>query len=205
MKKQLLFIGTLALLISVVMSSCSNFRYTDYGKPLDFLHAKRYKAKTQKVDEKRSSEETLVLEETKEAPIVTPVVTEVEAPEVGEVAVAETVEPKQVVEPAKATEARVVVEEVAETQLAMEETSTAEVSKKQLRKLNNATSTIRKFSNSNTTETTADILIILLCFLLPPLAVFLVHDIGREFWINIILLFLLFGIGAIIHALIVCL
>ncbi len=47
------------------------------------------------------------------------------------------------------------------------------------------------------------ILIYVLCFFIPPLAVFLVYDIGSEFWVNIILT-LLCGVPGIIHAFIVC-
>ena len=49
----------------------------------------------------------------------------------------------------------------------------------------------------------SQILIIVLCILIPPLAVGLVHGIGDKFWINI-LLTLLFLLPGIIHALIVC-
>lgn len=47
------------------------------------------------------------------------------------------------------------------------------------------------------------ILIYVLCFFIPPLAVFLVYDIGNEFWVNIVLT-LLCGIPGIIHAFIIC-
>ncbi len=49
----------------------------------------------------------------------------------------------------------------------------------------------------------SQVLIIVLCILIPPLAVGLVHGIGDKFWINI-LLTLLFVLPGIIHALIVC-
>ena len=47
------------------------------------------------------------------------------------------------------------------------------------------------------------ILIYLLCFFIPPVAVYLVYDIGQEFWVNVILT-LLCGLPGIIHAFIVC-
>ncbi len=49
------------------------------------------------------------------------------------------------------------------------------------------------------------IIMIILCLLIPPLAVGLKVGFTKHFWINLILVFLTFGIGAIIHALIVCL
>lgn len=48
-----------------------------------------------------------------------------------------------------------------------------------------------------------EILIYVLCFFIPPLAVGLLYDIGSEFWTNVILT-LLCGIPGIIHAFIVC-
>ena len=47
------------------------------------------------------------------------------------------------------------------------------------------------------------ILIYVLCFFVPPLAVYLVYDIGNEFWVNI-LLTALCGLPGVIHAFIIC-
>ncbi len=47
------------------------------------------------------------------------------------------------------------------------------------------------------------VIIYLLCFFIPPLAVALVYDIGKEFWTNLILT-LLCGLPGVIHAFIVC-
>lgn len=49
------------------------------------------------------------------------------------------------------------------------------------------------------------IVLIILSILIPPLAVGLKVGFTKHFWINLILVFLTFGIGAIIHSLIVCL
>tara|TARA_R110000744_G_scaffold248588_1_gene364964 strand:- start:501 stop:677 length:177 start_codon:yes stop_codon:yes gene_type:complete len=49
------------------------------------------------------------------------------------------------------------------------------------------------------------IIMIILCVLIPPLAVGLKVGFTKHFWINLILLLLTFGVGAIIHALIICL
>lgn len=49
-----------------------------------------------------------------------------------------------------------------------------------------------------------DIVIILLCIFIPPLAVYLIKgDIDNDFWINLVLTILLCGIGGMIHAFIV--
>ena len=45
------------------------------------------------------------------------------------------------------------------------------------------------------------IVLVILAILLPPLAVALKDGIGKHFVINLVLLFLTFGIGALIHAL----
>ncbi len=49
------------------------------------------------------------------------------------------------------------------------------------------------------------IIMIILAILIPPLAVGLKVGFTKHFWINLILLFLTFGIGALIHALIIVL
>lgn len=45
------------------------------------------------------------------------------------------------------------------------------------------------------------IVMILLCIFLPPIAVFLMEGVGVHLLLNIVLLIVSFGIGAIIHAL----
>ncbi len=45
------------------------------------------------------------------------------------------------------------------------------------------------------------VLLIILAILLPPVAAFLQVGATKHFWINLVLLFLTFGIGALIHAL----
>lgn len=47
------------------------------------------------------------------------------------------------------------------------------------------------------------ILIYVLCFFIPPVAVYLLYDIGSEFWVNV-LLTLLCGLPGIVHAFIIC-
>lgn len=43
MKTRLVQLSLLAI-VCLLLSSCAGLRYSDQGKPLDFLHAKRYKA-----------------------------------------------------------------------------------------------------------------------------------------------------------------
>ncbi len=49
------------------------------------------------------------------------------------------------------------------------------------------------------------ILLIILSIFIPPLAVGLKVGFTKHFWINLVLLFLTLGIGAVIHSLVVCL
>ncbi len=71
-----------------------------------------------------------------------------------------------------------------------------------------ATEPVRQIGKKKSTPSTAGevdmVLIIILCFLLPPLAVYLSEGITTNFWIDLILT-LLFFIPGIIFALIVCL
>ena len=50
-----------------------------------------------------------------------------------------------------------------------------------------------------------EIIKIILAIFVPPLAVFLEVGLGTQFWINVILVVLTLGIGAVIHALYVVL
>ncbi|MDH5603490.1 MAG: YqaE/Pmp3 family membrane protein [Cyclobacteriaceae bacterium] len=73
--------------------------------------------------------------------------------------------------------------------------------KKNLRK--ELKSTLRK-SFEEDAGSTDPVLLIILCFLLPPLAVYLVYDVGTEFWISLILT-LLGWLPGVIYSLIVVL
>ncbi|CEF62346.1 Proteolipid membrane potential modulator family-containing protein [Strongyloides ratti] len=51
--------------------------------------------------------------------------------------------------------------------------------------------------------TTSKCCLICLALILPPLPVAILYGCGAQFWINVLLLFLCFGIPAIIHACVV--
>lgn len=60
---------------------------------------------------------------------------------------------------------------------------------------------LKKASNGQDPIEDDKVLMILLAIIIPPVAVYLLHDIGQEFWVNIILT-LLCGLPGMIHALI---
>lgn len=66
---------------------------------------------------------------------------------------------------------------------------------------------IKKFkqfsSETNSPKRVEDIVLVILCFLLPPLAVYLKEGIGTPFWIDVILT-CIFWVPGIIYAIIVC-
>lgn len=205
MKKQTLHFAAIALLLSVFVSSCSNYRYTNYGRPLDFLHAKKYKAQPQN-EETVSNEETKV-EEVEQ--VNAKEVVDVKKPEqTQELAVVPSVkkEVKSTSNESK-SELKTSNNEVAATTIEEEQVIVTEESiKKEVK--SNKKDIKRSFKSiSNITHNTGgdDLLIIILCFLIPPLAVFLVLDIGKEFWIDLILTIVGFWVVGIIYALIVCL
>lgn len=203
MKKQTLHFAAMALLLSVFVSSCSNYRYTNYGKPLDFLHAKKYKAQPQ-------NEETVSNEETKDEEVE-----QVNAKEVVDVNKPEQTQELAVVPSEKkevrstSNESKSEVKESNEVAVTTTEEEQVVVTEESIKKevKSNKKDIKRSFKSiSNTTHNTGgdDILIILLCIFIPPLAVFLVLDLGKEFWIDLLLWVFLFGIGGIIYAFIVC-
>jgi uncharacterized membrane protein YqaE (UPF0057 family) len=59
-------------------------------------------------------------------------------------------------------------------------------------------------ANTASTSEAPMILLIILCFLLPPLAVFLARGIGNEFWISLLLTILFWIPGVIYSLLVVC-
>ncbi|MEO1583745.1 MAG: YqaE/Pmp3 family membrane protein [Planctomycetota bacterium] len=58
---------------------------------------------------------------------------------------------------------------------------------------------------TNAADDTNKLLLVIIAILLPPLAIGLKRGIGLHLMLNIVLLLLTFGVGAIIHALIVVL
>ncbi|MFN3917863.1 MAG: YqaE/Pmp3 family membrane protein [Flavobacteriales bacterium] len=180
----------IASLVALAMSSCSGLRYTNYGKPLDFLHAKSYKAapvKTIETEKELTEKQELSKVERKQF-----AKTKTEFIEVTPVKVLEPSLEKSSNNNAK-NKAFLVNEEASE----MMELTKAEQHNPVL--IGKSTkSQDRKQPNVD------QLLLILLCIFIPPLAVYLVHGIGTEFWIDLILC-LLFFLPGIIYALIVCL
>lgn len=62
---------------------------------------------------------------------------------------------------------------------------------------------VKKQAKGMPADSNDKVLVYILCWFLPPLAVALCYDIGGKFWLNVILT-LLCGIPGIIHAFIVC-
>ena len=202
MKKQTLHFAAMALLLSIFVSSCTNYRYTNYGKPLDFLHAKKYKAQPQGEETVSNSETTIKEEMPVKTPIVTESKNEESTPEVAVVAEKEEVKTTATESKAEVVETNneVASTTVEEQEVVNEETIKEEV-KANKRDIKRSFKSIRNTSHNTGGD---DILIILLCIFIPPLAVFLVLDLGKEFWIDLLLWVFLFGIGGIIYAFIVC-
>jgi len=206
MKKQLLNVAAIALLLSVFVSSCSSYKYTNYGRPFDFLHAKKFKAEPLDQDKELASNDDKEYIEVSNSNDVVEVFSEKE-----EVLAQQT--------ESSSIEKSVAVEKVASNESNEEEVSVNEVSSEEVITSNAVTEEVevmndvskkdikRSFKSIKDTShktSSDDLLIILLCIFLPPLAVFLVLDIGKEFWIDLLLWLFLFGLGGVIYAFIVC-
>lgn len=212
-----------------VLSSCTNLRYTDYGKPLDFLKAKRDVVKPQgKVDQ-----ETILVENTKkskESTVNTSTKTienEVSATEnvVSEVTSTTTITTE--IE-TKNPSIEVAIDTKKESKKSTENTipsttNTSRVSPISKKVDSIVAKRIEKIIPEGITNSSVDsdvmlILCIILAFLIPPLAVYLTEGVTGRFWLNLVLFLLGWGIGgylggifwlcviiAIIHALLIVL
>lgn len=189
-----------------VLSSCTNLRYTDYGKPLDFLKAKRDVAKPQG----KIEQETILVENTKKIN-ENNVTAETKTIENNILAIENNV--------SDANNSTLTVNETENTTKSIEIiTPTKKESKKST---DNSTSTttnssrvspisrkiekiietrIEKIipegiSNSSVDSDVMFILCIILAFLIPPLAVFLTEGVTGRFWLNLILFLVGWGLG----------
>lgn len=191
MKKTLPALSILFLAI-LVFSSCSNLRNLSiekrhYGKGY-YVHTngKRVMTNDAKAEEVAAINQSEVTE-TVIAPVATTVNSNIEAAPVT------TSAPVQ--KPAVA-ENNAVPKVVAEPVRTVTKNTKAEQTK--------VVRAASKKAKSTAADDVSLILIIILCFLLPPLAVFLSEGITTNFWIDLILT-LLFFLPGIIFALIVCL
>ena len=175
----------------IIFSSCSQLRYTDYGKPLDFLKSNRVANKKIVInneviaDEKEKTE--LLSNQTYTLPVNT--LTKIELP-------------KQAIN-------TVLLEKDSKV------LSQSKVGKKpsniliQERPVNPLLNSLSLIENYNKDQKQAaydevdDVVLMILCVIIPPLAVFFSYDISNEFWIDL-LLTLLFFLPGIIYALYVC-
>jgi uncharacterized membrane protein YqaE (UPF0057 family) len=193
-----------------VLSSCTNLRYTDYGKPFDFLKAKRDVVKPQgkvevetvQVENNKKSNDNTITAETKTIE--------------NEVLVIENT----IYDPSNEV---LTVNETENTAIAIEETiPTKKDSKKSTDKTTTSTtnngrmspisrkvekivaSRIEKIipeglSNSSVDSDVMFIIALILAFLIPPLAVYLVDGVTNRFWLNLVLFLLAIGIaGALV-------
>lgn len=174
-------------LLALALSSCTGLRYTNYGKPLDFIHAKSHKAAPVKVEDNETNKSNRSTVETvagKKAQGVKtqnnrPLLTSVEVPvvsEKGSLAFVETPQEMDVIDDKHLTDESTAFE----TGIAA-----------------------KNFPKDKRSPMMEDILLVLLCIFIPPLAVYLIYGISTEFWIDLILVFVFF-IPAIIYAFIVC-
>lgn len=191
-------IGIFAILL---LGSCQSVRYTDYGRPLDFLradHNKKKKAEiitpTEHVAEFTTTEKADIADvaeapeyrETEEPPIKSPAVSADEA-ELVEGAPQKMEAPETVaVEVPERTEAN--------------QTNWLDRLKPVIPSGNLMQVKTKKEPASPLSE--SDILLIILCIILPPLAVYLMDGIGTSFWLDLILT-LIFWLPGVIFAFIV--
>ena len=175
----------------IIISSCSQLRYTDYGKPLDFLKSNRIANKKIVInheviaDEKEKTE--LLSNQTYTLPVST--LTKIELP-------------KQAIN-------NVLLEKdskVLRQSKVDKKTSNILIQERPVNPLLNSFSLIENYNKDQKQtnyDEVDDVVLMILCVIIPPLAVFFSYDISNEFWIDL-LLTLLFFLPGIIYALYVC-
>ena len=185
------FKSYILLTLVFILSSCSQLRYSDYGKPLDFLKSHLVNNKNSVVNHEviaDNKEKTKLLSnQTYTFPVNT---------------LTETESPKQPMN-------NVLLEKDSKVLRQSKVDEKASIILIQERLINPSLSSFslieRNASDQNQASYTEeeDVVLMVLCVLLPPLAVFFSYDISNEFWIDL-LLTLLFYLPGIIYALYVC-
>ena len=179
------------ILFLIVLSSCSQLRYTDYGKPLDFLKSHRVGSKNIELDLNSAIEMNEDQELYPEKTIVS--------------SLANVEEFKSIKEQEKL---KVAVNNISSFQQNKISTSSGFRinQEKKINPLLNSFEIIEQHQgNKNDTnlDEVDDIILMILCVIIPPLAVFFAYDISNEFWIDLILT-ICFFLPGIIYALYVC-
>jgi uncharacterized membrane protein YqaE (UPF0057 family) len=211
----------LSMLAAVaVLSSCTNLRYTDYGRPTDFLKAKRDVVKPQGKGQVEHGV-AVITPVTSKKESITPVHVQNEAA-VLDVIVEENT--SSVVLESIVAEAPVVNKKTAGkmTSAIAETNVNTLVTRPSVNKMGRKVfQKAFPMVGNNTTQTQDDVMFILaliLAFLIPPLAVYLVDGVTSRFWLNLVLfllgwgafgwlggIFWLCGLIAIVHALLIVL
>jgi len=196
-----LFSNLLLLIITVGLFSCSQLRYTNYGEPLDFLKARRIavsnnsqiKSNKIQIAETKVNAKSINKEEHVENVICNLVAEQSN--------VIKDIDLKQDIVSVKSNnyinniDKKQILKSASKIGILANMSNTANV--EQLNnKLSLDTNTVNDLSDE-------ELLILILCFFLPPLAVFLIYGVDEKLIISLILS-CLFWIPGVIYALIVC-
>jgi uncharacterized membrane protein YqaE (UPF0057 family) len=206
-----------------VLSSCTNLRYTDYGRPTDFLKAKRDVVKPQgKAQLEHGVVMTTPTVTKKDQSIVT-TSEEVASTEVLVVVAEESLNTVAADSKSMETVSSKTVPAKTKTTAAVAEVKVSPVVSRQVvnkifRKVYNKAFPSVVNGTSQTQDDVMFILALILAFLIPPLAVYLIDGVSNRFWLNLILfllgwgafgwlggIFWLCGLIAIVHALLIVL
>jgi uncharacterized membrane protein YqaE (UPF0057 family) len=179
------------ILFLIVLSSCSQLRYTDYGKPLDFLKSHRVGSKNIELDLnsaiKKNEKQELYPEKT-----IVPSLANVE-------------KFKSIKEQEKT---KVAVNNISSFQQNKSKKNYHyRISKEEIvHPLLNSFEMMEQHQgdkNDSNLDEVDDVILMILCVIIPPLAVFFAYDISNEFWIDL-LLTICFFLPGIIYALYIC-
>jgi uncharacterized membrane protein YqaE (UPF0057 family) len=206
-----------------ILSSCTNLRYTDYGRPTDFLKAKRDVVKPQgKAQLEHGVVMTTPTVTKKDQSIVT-TSEEVASTEVLVVVAEESLNTVAADSKSMETVSSKTVPAKTKTTAAVAEVKVSPVVSRPVvnkifRKVYNKAFPSVVNGTSQTQDDVMFILALILAFLIPPLAVYLIDGVSNRFWLNLILfllgwgafgwlggIFWLCGLIAIVHALLIVL
>ena len=183
------------LIIGLVLCSCTQLRYTDYGRPLDFLKAKKFKSNPVLVE----------LDQDKKITAQSSTTVSVDLPVTQQEKAGHKLDQLDdlSLEKLNLTASNAVSASKPNASLSMLRKTKEDLFYSHHFKSPNAIALHNSFETSSSYDQADDIILMLLCILLPPLAVFMAFGLTDQFWIDL-LLTLIFFLPGIIYAIYVC-
>jgi len=183
------------LIIGLILCSCTQLRYTDYGRPFDFLKAKKFKSNPVLIE--LEQDKKVMAQSSKSNSADLPITQSKKVNQ--ELAQADDLSSKKL----NLTASNAVSASNPNASFSMLRKTKEDLFYIHHIKSPNAVVLHNSFETPSSSDQADDIILMLLCILLPPLAVFMAFGLGDQFWIDL-LLTLIFFLPGVIYAIYVC-